>query len=142
MDDLEYLAKHHIDRNKVSMEITRIFSRMVWLHGYFHAGVLFDQARSLSSADLDLDPHAGNLLIRPRSKNSRSPYNFEIALLDHGLVNIISSLPLPSSADFGLVFRHRQRSAGQLRSTMAFADQPRPGKGPSKIRPACWKHWA
>ncbi|KAF8313100.1 ABC1-domain-containing protein [Clavulina sp. PMI_390] len=68
VDDLDYLAKHNIDRNKVSMEITRIFSEMVWLHGFFHA-----------------DPHAGNLLIRPRSKNSRSPYNFEIALLDHGL---------------------------------------------------------
>lgn len=30
------------------------------------------------------DPHGGNLLIRPARPNSRSPYNFEIVLLDHG----------------------------------------------------------
>jgi predicted unusual protein kinase regulating ubiquinone biosynthesis (AarF/ABC1/UbiB family) len=36
--------------------------------------------------DPALDPHAGNLLIRPSLPYSRSPYNFEIALLDHGLV--------------------------------------------------------
>lgn len=27
----------------------------------------------------------GNLLIRPSSNNSKSPYNFEIVMLDHGL---------------------------------------------------------
>lgn len=31
------------------------------------------------------DPHPGNLLIRPAPVSSRSPYNFEIVLLDHGL---------------------------------------------------------
>jgi len=41
---------------------------MIYLNGYFHA-----------------DPHAGNLLIRPAPQTSRSPYNFEIVLLDHGL---------------------------------------------------------
>ena len=34
---------------------------------------------------IDTDPHPGNLLIRPAPQLSRSPYNFEIALLDHGL---------------------------------------------------------
>jgi len=67
-DDLEYLAKHNIDRNRASQELTRIFSQMIYLNGYFHA-----------------DPHAGNLLIRPAPQTSRSPYNFEIVLLDHGL---------------------------------------------------------
>lgn len=67
-DNLEYLAKHHIDRNKVALELARIFARMVYLNGWFHA-----------------DPHAGNLLIRPTPPGSRSPYNFEISLLDHGL---------------------------------------------------------
>lgn len=67
-DDLEYLAEHNIDRNKASQELTRIFSQMLYLNGYFHG-----------------DPHAGNLLIRPASATSRSPYNFEIVLLDHGL---------------------------------------------------------
>ncbi|KAH8995740.1 ABC1-domain-containing protein [Lactarius akahatsu] len=68
VDDLEYLAAHNIDRNKVSLELSRIFSQMVYLDGWFHA-----------------DPHPGNLLIRPRPAASRSPYNFEIVLLDHGL---------------------------------------------------------
>lgn len=34
---------------------------------------------------VDIDPHPGNLLIRPAPQLSRSPYNFEIVLLDHGL---------------------------------------------------------
>lgn len=68
VDDLEYLQHHHIDRNRVSQELSRIFSEMVYLNGFFHA-----------------DPHPGNLLIRPAPPNSRSPYNFEICLLDHGL---------------------------------------------------------
>jgi aarF domain-containing kinase len=68
VDDLAYLSKHNIDRNKVALELTRIFNRMVFMNGWFHA-----------------DPHPGNLLIRPASKLSKSPYNFEIALLDHGL---------------------------------------------------------
>lgn len=68
VDDLEYLAAHKIDRNKVSLELSRIFSQMVYIDGWFHA-----------------DPHPGNLLIRPRPSLSRSPYNFEIVLLDHGL---------------------------------------------------------
>jgi len=68
VDDLEYLAAHKIDRNKVSLELSRIFSQMVYIDGWFHA-----------------DPHPGNLLIRPRPALSRSPYNFEIVLLDHGL---------------------------------------------------------
>ena len=29
--------------------------------------------------------YPGNLLIRPRARNSKSPYNFDIVLLDHGL---------------------------------------------------------
>ena len=68
VDDLQYLAKHNIDRNKVSVELSRIFSQMVFLNGWFHA-----------------DPHPGNLLIRPSPVDSKSPYNFEIVLLDHGL---------------------------------------------------------
>ncbi|CAH7685715.1 atypical/ABC1/ABC1-B protein kinase [Phakopsora pachyrhizi] len=67
-DDLEYLAEHKIDRNRASQELARIFSQMIYLNGYFHA-----------------DPHAGNLLIRPAPTSSKSPHNFEIVLLDHGL---------------------------------------------------------
>ncbi|KAL4073963.1 ABC1 family-domain-containing protein [Scleroderma citrinum] len=68
VDDLTYLDKEGIDRNKVALELSRIFGRMVFDHGWFHA-----------------DPHPGNLLIRRAPKHSRSPYNFEIVLLDHGL---------------------------------------------------------
>ncbi|KZS98331.1 ABC1-domain-containing protein [Sistotremastrum niveocremeum HHB9708] len=68
VDDKEFLLNHNIDRNKVALELQRIFSQMVHLDGWFHA-----------------DPHPGNLLIRPSPPHSRSPYNFEIVLLDHGL---------------------------------------------------------
>ena len=67
IDNLVYLKDHNIDRNQVSQELSRIFSQMVYLNGYFHA-----------------DPHLGNLLIRPRAAGSTSPFNFDICLLDHG----------------------------------------------------------
>jgi aarF domain-containing kinase len=38
VDDLAYLAQHHIDRNRVAQEIQRIFSQMVYINGFFHAG--------------------------------------------------------------------------------------------------------
>ncbi|GAA5998893.1 hypothetical protein JCM5350_003662 [Sporobolomyces pararoseus] len=68
VDDLEFLAKHNIDRNEVSRQIAEITSRMIYITGFFHA-----------------DLHGGNLLIRPASPKSRSPFNFEVVLLDHGL---------------------------------------------------------
>ncbi|KWU41698.1 ABC1-domain-containing protein, partial [Rhodotorula sp. JG-1b] len=68
VDDLAYLAKHKIDRNLVSREIAEITARMIHITGFFHA-----------------DLHGGNLLIRPALPHSRSPYNFEVVLLDHGL---------------------------------------------------------
>lgn len=67
-DDLAYLAAHKIDRNRVSQELSRIFAQMLYLHGFFHA-----------------DPHGGNVLIRPAPRSTRSPNNFEVVLLDHGL---------------------------------------------------------
>ncbi|GAC71459.1 predicted unusual protein kinase [Moesziomyces antarcticus T-34] len=67
-DNLRYLAEHDIDRNRVSQELSRVFSQMLYLHGFFHA-----------------DPHGGNVLIRPAPPGSRSRYNFEVVLLDHGL---------------------------------------------------------
>lgn len=67
VDDLAYLKQHGIDRNQVSQELSRIFSQMVYINGFFHA-----------------DPHHGNLLIRPRAKSSQSPFNFDVCLLDHG----------------------------------------------------------
>lgn len=37
VDDLHYLAKCNIDRNKVAIELSRIFSQMVFINGWFHA---------------------------------------------------------------------------------------------------------
>ncbi|GAA6057204.1 hypothetical protein NBRC10513_000774 [Rhodotorula toruloides] len=68
VDDAEWFERHHIDRNQVSREIARITSRMIYITGFVHG-----------------DLHAGNLLIRPALANTRSPYNFEVVLLDHGL---------------------------------------------------------
>ncbi|KAJ7346651.1 ABC1 family-domain-containing protein [Mycena albidolilacea] len=73
VDDLAYLAKRNINRNQVALEIAAIFNQMVLLNGWFHA-----------------DPHPGNLLIRSASSNSRSAYNFEIVLIDHGLYFALS----------------------------------------------------
>ncbi|KAJ6586952.1 ABC1 family-domain-containing protein [Mycena vulgaris] len=67
VDNLAYLAEANINRNQVALEIAAIFNQMVLLNGWFHA-----------------DPHPGNLLIRPAPATSKSPYNFEIVLLDHG----------------------------------------------------------
>jgi aarF domain-containing kinase len=67
VDNLRYLKDHHIDRNQVSQELSRIFSQMVYINGHFHA-----------------DPHHGNLLVRARAPNSTSPFNFDVCLLDHG----------------------------------------------------------
>ncbi|KAE8245300.1 hypothetical protein A4X13_0g5993 [Tilletia indica] len=91
-DDLDFLAQHNIDRNRVSQELSRIFAQMVYIHGFFHA-----------------DPHGGNVLIQPAAPekqrswwsswrsgdrhradqreetNQKTPYNFRIVLLDHGL---------------------------------------------------------
>lgn len=43
VDDLAYLAAANIDRNKVALELSRIFNQMVFINGWFHAvSVMFD----------------------------------------------------------------------------------------------------
>ena len=37
VDDLVYLSDNNIDRNKVALELARIFSQMVYINGWFHA---------------------------------------------------------------------------------------------------------
>lgn len=37
VDDLAYLAGMGIDRNKVALELSRIFNQMVFVNGWFHA---------------------------------------------------------------------------------------------------------
>jgi aarF domain-containing kinase len=85
VDDLEYLDTHHIDRNKVATELSAIFSQMVHLNGWFHADPHPGMLENTSKQGADLATNTGNLLIRPAPAESKSPYNFEIVLLDHGL---------------------------------------------------------
>ncbi|KAI8079783.1 ABC1 family-domain-containing protein [Halteromyces radiatus] len=66
IDDLEYMKQHGIDPRAVSSELTRIFSEMIFLHGFVHC-----------------DPHPGNVIIRPSTK--KHGHNFDLVLLDHGL---------------------------------------------------------
>jgi hypothetical protein len=46
VDDLAYLADHGIDRNKVALELSRIFNQMVFVNGWFHAVNLFPYSLS------------------------------------------------------------------------------------------------
>lgn len=68
VDDLAYLDKHKINRDDVSAELARSFNEMMFFAPALHC-----------------DPHGGNVFIRPRPPGSRSHFNFEIVLLDHGL---------------------------------------------------------
>lgn len=62
---MPYLLAHDLHHRSVLTPLNRGLTQIA---GFFHA-----------------DPHLGNLLIRPTQPNSRSPHNFEIVLLDHGL---------------------------------------------------------
>ncbi|KAJ9059639.1 hypothetical protein DSO57_1039456 [Entomophthora muscae] len=69
LNDHVYMKKHGIDANQVSREITKIFSEMIYLHGWVHC-----------------DAHPGNLMIRA----SDNKEGFEVILLDHGLYRHLS----------------------------------------------------
>ncbi|KAM3918753.1 aarF domain-containing protein kinase 1 [Leptodactylus fuscus] len=63
-NDLEYMKRNNIDVDKVSQALGKLYSEMIFVHGFVHC-----------------DPHPGNVLVR-QTQDSRSP---EIILLDHGL---------------------------------------------------------
>ncbi|CEI96229.1 hypothetical protein RMCBS344292_10395 [Rhizopus microsporus] len=73
IDDLEYMKQHQIDPKEVSEELTRVFSEMIFIHGFVHC-----------------DPHPGNVFVRPSKYPKRSKYNFDLVLLDHGLYRELS----------------------------------------------------
>ncbi|KAI8342569.1 ABC1 family-domain-containing protein [Chlamydoabsidia padenii] len=73
IDDLDYMNKHNIDPRTVSSELTKVFSEMIFLHGFVHC-----------------DPHPGNVIIRP-STNKKHGQNFDLVLLDHGLYRTLTS---------------------------------------------------
>ncbi|KAI8336398.1 ABC1 family-domain-containing protein [Choanephora cucurbitarum] len=70
VDDLDYMKQHQIDPREVSNELTRVFSEMIFLHGFVHC-----------------DPHPGNVFIRA---NKNAKHNFDLVLLDHGLYRELS----------------------------------------------------
>ena len=59
VDDLAYLANNNIDRNKVALELSRIFSQMVFINGWFHA-VSYPLPLVVSFLTKIQDPHPGN----------------------------------------------------------------------------------
>ena len=59
VDDLAYLASNNIDRNKVALELSRIFSQMVFINGWFHA-VSYPMLIVASFFTIIQDPHPGN----------------------------------------------------------------------------------
>lgn len=65
VDNHEYLKKNNINPYAVVDEITRIFSDMIFTHGYVHC-----------------DPHSGNILIMCDENSFKG---FKVVLLDHGL---------------------------------------------------------
>ena len=54
VDDLAYLADHNIDRNKVALELSRIFNQMVFVNGWFHAGKLAWPSCKVELANIDI----------------------------------------------------------------------------------------
>ncbi|KAJ1929628.1 hypothetical protein IWQ60_001005 [Tieghemiomyces parasiticus] len=73
VDDVAYMRAHGINPDEVATELTRVFSEMMFIHGWVHC-----------------DPHPGNILVRPAHRTD-SGYNFDLALLDHGLYRELSS---------------------------------------------------
>jgi aarF domain-containing kinase len=73
VNDLAYMNKHKINTTEVSEKIGRLYSEMIFGHGFVHC-----------------DPHPGNLLVRKTDQNQT-----EIILLDHGLytVSFVQSQP-------------------------------------------------
>ncbi|KAG0177105.1 hypothetical protein DFQ29_005241 [Apophysomyces sp. BC1021] len=73
IDNLDYMKQHNIDPKQVSAEMTRVFSKMIFIDGFVHC-----------------DPHPGNVIIRPAKDPKRSKYNFDLVLLDHGLYRTLT----------------------------------------------------
>ncbi|XP_070698469.1 aarF domain-containing protein kinase 1 isoform X1 [Pempheris klunzingeri] len=68
VNDRDYMKKHLININEISENLGKIYSEMIFVHGFVHC-----------------DPHPGNILVRkcPQSKKA------EIVLLDHGLYQVL-----------------------------------------------------
>ena len=72
--DIEYMKSHHLNTSRVIQTLTKIFSEMMFHHGYVHC-----------------DPHPGNVWIRKLNKKNSLGHDFEIILLDHGIYANLNS---------------------------------------------------
>lgn len=79
--DLDYLHANGIDPYQVCNRLTKVFSEMIFLHGFVHC-----------------DPHPGNVFVRclePAGRRLfgllRTPARWQLILLDHGLYREIST---------------------------------------------------
>ncbi|PIK61444.1 putative uncharacterized aarF domain-containing protein kinase 1 [Apostichopus japonicus] len=68
VDDRQYMVTNGIDANEVTQSLGKMYSEMIFVHGYVHC-----------------DPHPGNVLVRNTGKK-----DVEIVLLDHGLYQALS----------------------------------------------------
>ncbi|CAH1102503.1 unnamed protein product [Psylliodes chrysocephalus] len=63
VNDLDYIKKHKINPYEVSDKLGKLYSKMIFIHGFVHS-----------------DPHPGNILVRKTDRG-----DCDIVLLDHGL---------------------------------------------------------
>ncbi|XP_070578441.1 aarF domain-containing protein kinase 1-like [Ptychodera flava] len=68
VDDKEYMKKHNINVDKISKNLGKLYSEMIFVKGYVHC-----------------DPHPGNIFINKTDEN-----DVEIVLLDHGLYQTLT----------------------------------------------------
>jgi len=77
VNDDKYLKDHNIDYEQVSRKLGKLFSEMIFVHGFVHS-----------------DPHPGNILVRRKSPQMKNTWvsndDLEIVLLDHGLYKNLS----------------------------------------------------
>ncbi|XP_019589219.1 aarF domain-containing protein kinase 1 isoform X3 [Rhinolophus sinicus] len=69
VNDRDYMERNKIDVNEVSRHLGKMYSEMVFVHGFVHC-----------------DPHPGNVLVRKRPDTGKA----EIVLLDHGLYQVLT----------------------------------------------------
>lgn len=70
VNDLDYIKKHKINPYEVSDKLGKLYSKMIFIHGFVHS-----------------DPHPGNILVRKTDRG-----DCDIVLLDHGLYAVSSDI--------------------------------------------------
>ncbi|TNM95951.1 aarF domain-containing protein kinase 1 isoform X2 [Takifugu rubripes] len=68
VNDKNYMQKHGINVNEVSENLGKLYSEMIFVHGFVHC-----------------DPHPGNVLVQKCPYSQKS----QIVLLDHGLYQVL-----------------------------------------------------